>query len=83
MAPRSKPSEPASSQKNFRLQADIRAACSRKALGCLAADSEPHALHPVPHGAAERDLTAARADRLGLQVKQDHPGTGAVRHAKA
>ena len=82
MAPRSKPSDPASSQKNFRLQAEIRAACSRKALGRLTADGESHALHPIPHGAAERDLAAAGADGLGLQVKQDHPGASAVGNAE-
>ena len=37
----------------------------------LAADRQPHALHPVTHGPAERDLSAARPDRLGLEVEQD------------
>ena len=39
-------------------------------------------LHPIPHGTAKRHLTAAGADRLCLQVQQDHPGTGTIGHTK-
>jgi hypothetical protein len=50
-------------------------------MGSLAADGQAHTLHPVTHGTAKRHLAAAGADRLGLQIEQDHPGPGAVRHA--
>jgi hypothetical protein len=35
----------------------------------------------VAHGPPERHLAAAGAHGLGLEVEQDHPRAGAVRHA--
>ena len=63
------------------MQAEIRAACSRRLCAVSPPIGETHPLHPVPHGPAECDLTAAGADGLGLQVEQDHPGPGAIGHA--
>jgi hypothetical protein len=51
-------------------------------MGCLAANGETHALHPVTHGTAERHFTAAGANRLRLQVKQNHSGARTVGHTK-
>jgi len=51
-------------------------------MGSLAADGQAHTLHPVTHGTAKRHLAAAGADRLGLQIEQDHPGPGAVWYPK-
>lgn len=47
----------------------------------LAADRDAHATEPGVHRAAELDLAAARAQRLGLQVEQDQPCPAAVGHA--
>ncbi len=52
-----------------------------QSLCCFPAHRKAHAIHPIPHAAAECDFPASCTDRLGLQVKQDHAGASTVRHA--